>query len=160
MRRLVVLLAVTATACGAPVATMPSESAGETAAAGATSPADGATTVDVTLKEFAVFSVDSAPAGEVTFNVTNGGPDEVHEFVVIATDLAPGGLPTDERGAVDEEGDGIEVVGEIGILLVGETQQLTVDLAAGSYVLVCNISDGVNTPHYQFDMYTSFEATD
>ena len=91
----------------------------------ATSGADGATTVDVTLQEFSVLpSVASAPGGEVTFNVTNDGPEDVHEFVVIATDLDAGDLPTDEHGAVDEEGEGIEVVDEIEDIPVGETEQL------------------------------------
>jgi uncharacterized cupredoxin-like copper-binding protein len=128
----------------------------------ATSGADGATTVDVTLQEFAVLpSVDSAPAGEVTFNVTNDGPEDVHEFVVIATDLDPGELPTDEHGAVDEEGEGMEVVDEIEDLAVGDSAQLTVDLAAGTYALICNVYDeDEDEAHYQMGMYTSFEATD
>ena len=51
----------------------------------------------------------SAPAGEVTFNVTNKGPEDVHEFVVFETDLAPDALPTVADGSVDEEGEGVEL---------------------------------------------------
>jgi len=67
------------------------------------SPADGGatTTVAVKLQEWAVVPTPaSAPAGGVTFSVTNDGPDDVHEFVVLKTDLDPGALPTDETGAV------------------------------------------------------------
>ena len=83
----------------------------------------------VTLQEFAV-SADpaSVPAGSVTFDVTNDGPDDVHEFVVIKTDLAPTDLPTDKDGAVLEDGEGMEVVDEIEDIPVGETPTLTVDL--------------------------------
>ena len=87
---------------------------------------DGATTVDVAVQEFSVVpSTDSAPAGEVTFSITNDGPDDIHEFVVIRTDLDPAELPTDENGAVDEDGEGIEVVDEIEEIPVGETEELT-----------------------------------
>ena len=56
---------------------------------------DEASTVAVTLQEFAVAADPAtAPAGSVTFNVTNEGPDDVHEFVVIKTDLAVTDLPS------------------------------------------------------------------
>ena len=68
----------------------------------------GGTTVEVTLQEWAVVPAEtSAPAGTITFAVTNEGPDDVHEFVIIQTDLEPGDLPTDDTGAVDESGEGI-----------------------------------------------------
>ncbi len=117
--------------------------------------------VAVTLQEFAV-SADpgSATAGSVTFDVTNDGPDDVHEFVVIATDLGPTELPVDEDGAVDEDGEGIEVVDEIEGVPVGESQTLSVDLDAGNYVLICNIveeeEDGTIEAHYSEGMRTGF----
>jgi uncharacterized cupredoxin-like copper-binding protein len=122
----------------------------------------GATTVGVTLQEWAVLpDAESAPAGQVTFEVTNDGPEDVHEFVVIRTDLAPTDLPTDETGTVDEAGEGMEVVDEIEDIPVGETQELTVDLDAGSYVLVCNIySEDEQEAHYSMGMATAFSVTD
>jgi hypothetical protein len=78
------------------------------------------------------------PAGEVTFEVENARPADPHEFVVIRTNLAPEALPTDEDGAVDEEGEGIEVLGEIEEFPPCETQERTFDLDAGSYVFICN----------------------
>jgi len=121
----------------------------------------GATTVAVALQEFAV-SADPAtvPAGSVTFDVTNDGPDDVHEFVVIKTDLAPTDLPTDKDGAVLEDGEGMEVVDEIEDIPVGETPTLTVDLETGAYVLICNIlqeePDGTLEAHYAEGMRTGF----
>ena len=139
-----------ATASGAPTS-VPSASAPGT-------PAGGATTVDVTVQEFSVLpAVASAPAGDVTFVVTNNGPDDVHEFVVIQTDLAPDALPTDENGAVDEAGDGITVIDEIEDIAVGTTEELTTTLAAGNYVLICNIyEEDEDEAHYQMGMYTAF----
>jgi len=130
--------------------------------AGSSDGGGGATTVDVALQEFSVRpSADSAPAGEITFVVTNEGPDDVHEFVVIATDLDPGELPTDETGTVEEEGEGMTVIDEIEDIPVGETQELTVDLDAGNYVLVCNIYDeDEQEAHYQMGMHAPFEVTD
>ncbi|HET6714216.1 MAG TPA: hypothetical protein VFI59_10965 [Actinomycetota bacterium] len=137
------------------------DTGGDTATATETATEGGASTVAVTLEEFAV-SADpaSVPAGSVTFDVTNDGPDDVHEFVVIMTDLAPTDLPTDKDGAVEETGEGMEVVDEIEDIPVGETPTLTVDLEAGSYVLICNIlqeePDGTLEAHYAEGMRTGF----
>ena len=126
-------------------------------------PADGggATTVDVTLQEWAVIpAAGSVPAGQMTFNVTNEGPEDIHEFVVIATDLDPAQLPTDEHGAVIEGGEEMEVVDEIEDLPVGHTQSLNVTLEAGKYVLLCNIySESEKEAHYKLGMRTAFEVT-
>lgn len=121
-------------------------------------PGDGGTTVEVTLQEWAVVPAEmSAPAGQVTFVITNEGPDDVHEFVVIRTDLAPGDLPTDATGTVVEGGEGMEVVDEVEDLPVGDTAELAVELAAGSYVLVCNIYDEDEAEaHYQMGMRIGF----
>jgi uncharacterized cupredoxin-like copper-binding protein len=118
----------------------------------------GGSTVDVTLQEFAVStSQTSAPAGDVTFDVTNDGPNDTHEFVVIKTGLGPTELPTDKTGAVDEEGEGIEPVDEIEDIEVGDSQSLTTNLDAGTYVLICNIYDEKEQEsHYQEGMRTSF----
>jgi uncharacterized cupredoxin-like copper-binding protein len=133
----------------------PSSSESPSASGGA---GGGGTTVDVTLQEFAVILAEtSAPAGSITFSVTNDGPDDVHEFVIVQTDLEPGDLPTDEHGAVDESGEGVTVIDEIEDLPVGETGEVTVDLEAGNYVLICNIySADENEAHYAEGMRTAF----
>ena len=118
-------------------------------------------TVDVSVHEFEVApETSSASAGEVTFTVTNTGPDDVHEFVVVKTDLAPDALPTEANGAVDEAGAGIEPVDEIEDIAVGATESVTVNLEAGSYVLMCNIYDQAEKEsHYQQGMHTGFTVT-
>ena len=119
-----------------------------------------ASPVDVTLQEWAVVAPASVGAGDVTFKVTNKGPEDVHEFVILKTDLDPGALPTDDTGAVTEEGEGIEVVDEIEDIPVGQTQELTASLAAGAYVLLCNIySAEEGEAHYKFGMRSSFTVT-
>jgi uncharacterized cupredoxin-like copper-binding protein len=137
-------------ACSSSASSSPS---GEPEASGGTG-----TTVDVELQEFAVIPAESsAPAGPVTFSVTNNGPDAVHEFLVVRTDLEPGDLPTDEHGAFDESGDGVELVDEVEDIAVGDTVELTVDLEAGSYVLLCNVFDEASgTAHYSEGMRTAF----
>lgn len=116
--------------------------------------------VDVTLQEFAVVPAEaSVSAGEVTFNVTNEGPEDVHEFVVFQTDLAADALPTAEDGSVDEEGEGVTLIDEIEDIAVGDSPSLTADLDAGSYVLICNIveeEDGETIVHYAEGMRTGF----
>jgi uncharacterized cupredoxin-like copper-binding protein len=143
----IAVLAIVAGACG------DDDGGEETGAGGA---------IEITLQEFAVLpSPDSAPAGEVTFNVTNIGPEDVHEFVVFATDLAPDALPTAPDGSVDETGEGVELIDEIEDIAVDETPTLTVTLDAGSYVLICNIveEEGADTiVHYQQGMRVGFTA--
>jgi uncharacterized cupredoxin-like copper-binding protein len=118
------------------------------------------TTVDVTVQEFAVVPASSsAPAGDITFDVTNEGPEDTHEFVVFKTDLAPDALPTAEDGSVDEEGEGVELIDEIEDIAVGDTPTLTVSLDAGSYVFICNIVEeegGETIAHYQQGMRVAF----
>jgi hypothetical protein len=118
---------------------------------------DGASTVNIELNEFAVTAdPDSVPAGDVTFSVENVGA-ETHEFVVVKTDLAEDALPTAEDGSFDEEGEGVEVVDEIEDIASETTQELTVTLESGSYVLVCNIVDEEEAEsHYAEGMHTSF----
>ena len=127
------------------------------ACSGTTSPsAASGTTVEVTLQEFSVL-LDSAtaPAGSITFTVTNTGPEDVHEFVIVKTDLDPGDLPVDEEGAVTEDAEGMEVINEIEDIAVDATQELTVTLDAGSYVLICNIVEDGEV-HYAQGMRTAF----
>ncbi len=135
-------------------------SSDETTGAGSTPGA-----VDVTVHEFEVVPEStsestSESSGDITFTVTNTGPDDVHEFVVVKTDLAPDALPTDSNGAVDETGVGIEPVDEIEDIAVGATESVTVNLEAGNYVLMCNIYDKAEKEaHYQMGMRTGFSVS-
>jgi uncharacterized cupredoxin-like copper-binding protein len=110
--------------------------------------------VSATLADFSItLDPNSAPAGEVTFDVTNDA-EQTHEFVVFQTDLAADQLPTDENGDVDEEGEGVTLVDEIEDIEGGSSESLSVNLDAGSYVLICNLPG-----HYQQGMHTSFSAS-
>jgi hypothetical protein len=124
---------------------------------------DGGGNVDVTLQEFAVVpDVSEVGAGSVEFSVTNEGPNDPHEFVVFRTDLAADALPTSDDGSVDEEGEGVELIDEIEEFPVGETQTITLDLEAGSYVFICNLveeEEGELESHYQEGMRVSFTVT-
>ena len=56
-----------------------------------------------------------------------------------------------------EEGEGITVVDEIEDIPVGESQDLSVSLDAGHYVLLCNIySEDEQEAHYTKGMRTNF----
>lgn len=130
------------------------------ALAGASCGGDG-NTVDVTLQEFSIGTdPTSGEAGDFTFDATNEGPDDIHEFVVFKTDLALTDLPTDENGAVIEDGEGVELIGEIEDVEVGDTKSVTLPLDAGSYVFICNIWDPAEQEaHYQEGMRTAFTVS-
>ena len=168
-----VILILLAAACQSGNTSAPAASAVATSSAApsdapsatVTSPAPSqATTVSVALQEFAIVpSVASAPAGKVTFVAKNTGPDDVHEMVVLRTDLDPAALPVDNDGKADEEGDGITSIGETGDVAVGATKDVAFDLAPGKYVLICNIvqtePDGSKEAHYKVGMRTAFTVT-
>ena len=118
----------------------PINAVGETPAA--------ATTVDVELIEFAVNPAqNTVDAGTLTFSVSNDGTED-HSFRVIETDLAPDALPT-AASRVDEAR--VIIVANIQQFAAGETQEVSVDLAAGSYVLICNVPG-----HYDLGMRVAF----
>jgi uncharacterized cupredoxin-like copper-binding protein len=140
--------------CSSPAS---SPSAASNPSSAAASAATGS--ISVTLTEWAVIpDKTSTPAGNVTFAVTNAGPNFKHEFVVIKTDLDPAALPADATGKVDEAGAGIKFIGEVEELEVGATQTASFDLAAGNYVLICNIVEvtGGHESHYTKGMRTTF----
>jgi uncharacterized cupredoxin-like copper-binding protein len=128
-----------------------------------TASAPGAAVVSVRLQEFAVIPAQaSAPAGRVTFQARNNGPDHNHELVVIKTDLAQNALPTTAEGSVDENGAGIDAIGEIEEFVPGETQEVTFALSPGAYVLVCNVvetHEGMQFVHYKLGMHAAFRVT-
>lgn len=105
---------------------------------------------------------DTVKAGKVTFKVTNNG-NLYHEFVVIKSDLDPGKLPIDAKEDKVAEDD-VEIVAEAPyakppivppdkepgaedhhIRGEGWGAELTVDLKAGKYVLLCNLEGHYGT---------------
>ncbi len=93
-------------------------------------------------------SKTTAAPGEITFHVKNTASDMAHEFVIFKTDLDAANLPTDDAGNVVE--DQLESVDEIE-LNPNESGDLTVDLDAGHYAIVCN-----QPGHYAQGMYINF----
>ncbi|MEZ4504041.1 MAG: plastocyanin/azurin family copper-binding protein, partial [Dehalococcoidia bacterium] len=111
--------------------------------------AEGAIGVDLTDAWEVNPSADSTAAGSVTFTANNTGV-QPHELVVVKTDLGPTELPV-EGGVVAEEGEGYEIVGKTEQIPGGGNADLTVDLEAGAYLLICNVPG-----HYQLGMTTAF----
>ena len=111
----------------------------------------GASTIATELTEWAI-KLDSSTgkAGSITFNVSNKGAKE-HEFVVVKTDLKSDKLPVTGDDEVDESA--FEPVDEIEDIKAGATPALIVDLKAGHYVLLCNL-----TGHYAKGMHADFDV--
>lgn len=121
-----------------------------TADSGSTS--DAKNPVAVTLTDFAI-TMDSTTidVDEITFSVKNDGP-QVHELVVIKTDLPANQLPL-TGDVVDESAEGIQTLGEAEEMPAGETKELTLkNLEPGKYVGICNIPG-----HYASGMRIAFE---
>ena len=130
----------TTAAASTPASTTP-------AASGAQEVTNGRVTVK--MSEFAFTPKDiSASAGKLVITAPNVGKVP-HELVLLKTDKDPGSFPV-EDGRMDEEGPGVEAVGEIGETKAGETGKHTFDLEPGRYAMVCNI-----TGHYSGGMWGS-----
>jgi len=119
--------------------------------------------LDFVLDEWAIDGeTDEAAAGDMRFDLDNEGPDEEHEFVIIRTDFAPGDLPTEEDGSVDESASGVNVIGSISAFEPDNNSSGTFTLTEGAYVMICNLVsdvDGTETSHYQQGMVFPFTAT-
>jgi uncharacterized cupredoxin-like copper-binding protein len=98
--------------------------------------------VAVHLKDYRVeLSVATVKPGTVRFGVKNEGGME-HSFELMRTDLPFDKLPTVDAKAKE---DGL--VKQVKSLAVGKVSVVTVDLAAGKYVIICNVAG-----HYQLGM--------
>jgi uncharacterized cupredoxin-like copper-binding protein len=150
-RRGVVLVAAAVLLVGCSAGASPSPRA---PASQAPASVGAGTSVTAALTEFKIeLSATTAPAGPVTFALTNSGT-VVHEFVVFKTDLAADKLPLAADGAtVDEEGAGpsMTLVDEVEDIAVGATASLAVDLPAAHYVVICNVAT-----HYTGGMRAEF----
>lgn len=120
---------------------------------------DGGEEVNVVVSEFTVEpEQESVDAGEVTFVVDNQGGD-IHEFLVVDAASADD-LPVDDDGAFDEAAFGEDkVLDEVEDIESGDTAELTLDLEAGTYVLLCNVVEEEDTEvenHFAEGMHTTF----
>ena len=116
--------------------------------------------VRASLAQWSVTANSTAPAGTVTFEVTNNGT-MVHEMIVMKTDIPADELPVTDAGeppapvatGADKVGEG-DNVGETGApdLEAGATRTFVIDnMEPGKYVLFCNLAG-----HYQNGMRTAF----
>ena len=93
-------------------------------------------------------STRTVPAGKVTFVVRNAGKKK-HEFVVIRSDRHHHQLQAKGQQASE-----VGVKGEIEGFAPGGTKRLTLTLAPGKYVLICNLPG-----HYKAGQYLAFTVT-
>jgi uncharacterized cupredoxin-like copper-binding protein len=109
--------------------------------------------VTATLTDTAIqVSSNTLPAGSINFHITNTSASELHEFVIIRTDLTADQLPLDADGNVAE--DQLSSPGEKGDIAAGQGGDLTLTLPAGRYMFICN-----QPGHYKAGMHTQFTVT-
>ena len=110
--------------------------------------ADGGATIDVSMTEWEVTpSAASTAAGEVVFNVTNDGTTP-HDLAVIKFDGEPVGLTVEGGLVVTAD---LDVVAGSDEFAAGEGGEVSAELEAGNYVLICNVAG-----HYDLGMHTPF----
>jgi uncharacterized cupredoxin-like copper-binding protein len=118
--------------------------------ASATTSREGGQNVSVSLNQWSVTPSTTPSSGSVTFTVTNDGTI-THEFVVLKTETLSADIPVGkfegEPNRINEDTAGTNV-GETGDMDAGATKTLTIDLAPGHYVFLCNLPG-----HYQSGMH-------
>ena len=119
----------------------------------ASAAAQGASQLPVSLDDYRFWhDVTAVPAGDVTFDLKNVG-DEVHELIVIRSDMDTAGLPPGAaRGEVDEAAIG-EYIGGWEDVQPGATASGTLTLTPGRYILLCNLTD-----HYSRGMVSTLQV--
>jgi uncharacterized cupredoxin-like copper-binding protein len=96
---------------------------------------------------------NTVKAGTVVFDVTNWSRSVVHEMVVVSVDSSDAPLPSDyNHWRVPE--DQTKDIGESGELSLNASQTVSLKLAAGSYMLICNVPG-----HYAVGVATPFTVT-
>jgi uncharacterized cupredoxin-like copper-binding protein len=93
-----------------------------------------------------ILSVPTAKAGTVKFGIKNEGGME-HSFELIRTDIAFDQLPTTGDAKAKEDG----LIKQVKSIAVGKVSVVSADLAAGKYVIICNVAG-----HYQLGMRAAF----
>ena len=107
---------------------------------------DGST-VGVSMRDWEIaLDPTTAPAGAITFDVTNDGPT-THEFEIFSGDVDPSTLPVESGVAVT---DGLTLIDEVEDVTAGSAAELSVDLEPGTYAMICNLPE-----HYQEGMVTT-----
>ena len=96
----------------------------------------------MTEKEFTIALATPLKSGANELTLTNAGSFP-HELKVVKADTFDG-LPKTADGAVDEAALGAAVVAKSAKVAGGATGTLSVTLAAGKYVVICNLGAGAN----------------
>ena len=96
--------------------------------------------------------------GRVYFSRRQPGPEDPHEFVIIKSDLSPLNLPF-EINRVPE--DKVTIIDELEPYLPKTKASVVVNLAAGNYLLICNITEveaAQVESHYREGMVAAFRV--
>ncbi|MBI2256478.1 MAG: copper resistance protein [Proteobacteria bacterium] len=122
-------------------------------------PAFADTTVNVDLtgdagdKMGMMLDHDSVPAGKITFVVKNDAMATNHEMVVIKLKNKNDEIPMMKgKHRVDE--DKLKSMGEVEDVEPGKSGEMSADLKAGDYLLLCNLKG-----HFEAGMTSHFTVT-
>ncbi|WP_321862312.1 cupredoxin domain-containing protein [Burkholderia cenocepacia] len=106
-------------------------------------------TLRVELTSTAIhLDTSTVKAGPVTFEVTSSADgNTTHELVVLKTDVSHDRLPVQKDTVAENK---FKKIGEVEDVAPGTSKRLTLKLAPGRYVLICN-----RPGHYSMGMHAS-----
>jgi hypothetical protein len=118
------------------------------ASASSVASASPAGSPSVSLTEWKVILSGTIKSGKTKLTINDIGV-AAHELLVFKSNLAPSAFPTDKSGDIEEDGPGVKLLSDGENIDPGGTQTRTIDLAPGTYFLVCNIPG-----HFKQGMFT------
>ncbi len=123
--------------------------------------AHGGSSVQVQSQDYTFVTPTSVPTGWTTFELKNTGKEPHHMQLV----RLPAGMTQEGFLAQLQENEGaalasVEMTGGVGMLLPGESQQITVNLSEpGTYLELCFVPDAKGVPHLALGMVSAFQVT-
>ncbi len=148
-------VALASTACassgGAPTFTYSppaSQAAVLVTAAPTATPVVTAAAPTIGLSEWKVVVAGTITSGKTNLTMSNTGTIP-HELLIFKSDLAASAYPKDAAGDIIEDGPGVTLVSDGENIDPAGSQVRSVDLAAGTYLFVCNIPG-----HFKAGMFT------
>lgn len=121
----------------------------------------GTATVQIQGQDYKFVTPASVSTGWTTFEFGNTGKEAHHMQLV----RLPSGMTQASFLAGLKENEGatlarVEMVGGVGMLLPGQSQRITVNLAEpGTYIALCFVPDAAGVPHLALGMAQTFQVT-
>src|SRR5580704_1227726 len=116
------------------------------------------TVLTITARDYAFEAADTVAAGPITIRLHNAGQD-FHEVDLVR--LTDGHTMADVAHAMDarQHVPWVAELGGVAAVAPGDDAAVTIDVPAGSYIVICGVPDAHGTPHAMKGMMRTLVVT-